>query len=118
VTCGLCDRRGAGLRPGKRALARRRASIHPARLGPGLPAALLTFGVGLALRGWRIPRPLTGLGTISYSVYHPGNGGEPLRCPLISAITTSNELPGGADSAAVYDRLLARIEAGYLEDPS
>jgi peptidoglycan/LPS O-acetylase OafA/YrhL len=35
--------------------------------------AVLTFGVGLALRRRRIPRWLTGLGTISYSVYlvHP-----------------------------------------------
>jgi peptidoglycan/LPS O-acetylase OafA/YrhL len=35
--------------------------------------ALLTFGVGLALRHRRIPRGLIGLGTISYSVYmlHP-----------------------------------------------
>ncbi|WP_326750654.1 acyltransferase [Streptomyces hirsutus] len=35
--------------------------------------AVLTFGVGLALRRRRIPRLLTGLGTISYSVYlvHP-----------------------------------------------
>jgi len=35
--------------------------------------ALLTFGVGLAARGRRIPRSLLGLGAISYSVYlvHP-----------------------------------------------
>ncbi|MFF5518480.1 acyltransferase family protein [Streptomyces coeruleorubidus] len=35
--------------------------------------AMLTFGAGLALRRLRIPRVLTGLGTISYSVYlvHP-----------------------------------------------
>lgn len=35
--------------------------------------AVLTFGIGLALRRRRIPRLLTGLGTISYSVYlvHP-----------------------------------------------
>ncbi|MFJ5776431.1 acyltransferase family protein [Streptomyces sp. NPDC093094] len=35
--------------------------------------AVLTFGVGLALRRRRLPRPLTGLGVISYSVYlvHP-----------------------------------------------
>ncbi|MGW1256081.1 acyltransferase family protein [Streptomyces sp. NPDC002513] len=35
--------------------------------------AVLTFGVGLALRRRRIPRRLIGLGTISYSVYlvHP-----------------------------------------------
>ncbi|MFC4507446.1 MULTISPECIES: acyltransferase family protein [Streptomyces] len=35
--------------------------------------AVLTFGAGLAVRRRRIPRPLSGLGTISYSVYllHP-----------------------------------------------
>ncbi|MFI8070929.1 acyltransferase family protein [Streptomyces sp. NPDC086033] len=35
--------------------------------------AVLTFGVGLAARGRRVPPVLTGLGTISYSVYlvHP-----------------------------------------------
>ncbi|MBR8642363.1 acyltransferase [Streptomyces tuirus] len=35
--------------------------------------AVLTFGAGLALRRRRLPRMLTGLGTISYSVYmvHP-----------------------------------------------
>ncbi|NEB03869.1 acyltransferase [Streptomyces sp. SID13726] len=35
--------------------------------------ALLTFGAGLASRHRRVPRPLTGLGAISYSVYlvHP-----------------------------------------------
>ncbi|WP_052032482.1 acyltransferase family protein [Streptomyces viridochromogenes] len=35
--------------------------------------AVLTFGAGLALRRRRVPRMLTGLGTISYSVYlvHP-----------------------------------------------
>jgi peptidoglycan/LPS O-acetylase OafA/YrhL len=35
--------------------------------------AVLTFGAGLACRRRRVPRPLTGLGTLSYSVYllHP-----------------------------------------------
>lgn len=37
---------------------------------------------------------------------------------LIGAITASNELPDGEDSAAIYDRLLVRIEVTYLEDPS
>ncbi|KOG86737.1 ATPase, partial [Streptomyces varsoviensis] len=39
-------------------------------------------------------------------------------CPLIGAITASNELPSGEDSAAIYDRLLVRVEVGYLADPS
>ncbi|QES34336.1 ATPase [Streptomyces venezuelae] len=58
------------------------------------------------------------LGYLNERIYHPENGGEPIRCPLIGAITASNELPVGEDSAAIYDRLLVRIEVGYLEDPS
>ncbi|MFD7816451.1 AAA family ATPase [Streptomyces sp. NPDC059785] len=58
------------------------------------------------------------LGFLNERIYHPENGGEPIRCPLIGAITASNELPVGEDSAAIYDRLLVRIEVGYLEDPS
>ncbi|WP_320774460.1 AAA family ATPase [Streptomyces sp. CRN 30] len=58
------------------------------------------------------------LGFLNERIYHPENGGEPVRCPLIGAITASNELPTGEDSAAIYDRLLVRIEVGYLEDPS
>ncbi|MDT0442698.1 AAA family ATPase [Streptomyces johnsoniae] len=58
------------------------------------------------------------LGLLNERVYHPENGGEPIHCPLISAITASNELPTGDDSAAIYDRLLVRLEVGYLADPS
>ncbi|GAA3886615.1 AAA family ATPase [Streptomyces sedi] len=58
------------------------------------------------------------LGYLNERIYHPENGGEPIRCPLIAAITASNELPGGDDAAAIYDRLLVRIEVGYLEEPS
>ncbi|MBT3151589.1 AAA family ATPase [Streptomyces sp. CHD11] len=58
------------------------------------------------------------LGYLNERIYHPESGGEPIRCPLIGAITASNELPTGEDSAAIYDRLLVRIEVGYLEDPS
>ncbi|MGA5056306.1 AAA family ATPase [Streptomyces pseudogriseolus] len=58
------------------------------------------------------------LGYLNERTYHPENGGPPIRCPLIGAITASNELPDGEDSAAIYDRLLVRIEVGYLEDPS
>ncbi|MFE8952270.1 MULTISPECIES: AAA family ATPase [Streptomyces] len=58
------------------------------------------------------------LGYLNERIYHPENGGAPIHCPLIGAITASNELPDGEDSAAIYDRLLVRIEVGYLEDPS
>ncbi|MEU0303316.1 AAA family ATPase [Streptomyces sp. NPDC006175] len=58
------------------------------------------------------------LGLLNERLYHPENGGEPIHCPLISAITASNELPAGEDSAAIYDRLLVRLEVGYLADPS
>ncbi len=58
------------------------------------------------------------LGYLNERIDHPENGGAPIRCPLIGAITASNELPDGEDSAAIYDRLLVRIEVGYLEDPS
>src|SRR6266536_434490 len=51
-------------------------------------------------------------------LYHPENGGPPIACPLISAITASNELPSGEELGAVYDRLLVRLEVGYLQDPS
>ncbi len=55
------------------------------------------------------------LGYLNERIYHPGNGGEPIHCPLIGAITASNELPSEEDAAAIYDRLLVRIEVGYLE---
>ncbi|MFE4829840.1 AAA family ATPase [Streptomyces sp. NPDC056672] len=58
------------------------------------------------------------LGFLNERLYHPENGGAPIHCPLISAITASNELPSGEDSAAIYDRLLVRLEVGYLADPS
>nr|WP_306319638.1 MULTISPECIES: AAA family ATPase [unclassified Streptomyces] len=58
------------------------------------------------------------LGYLNERIYHPENGGAPIHCPLIGAITASNELPEGEDSAAIYDRLLVRMEVGYLEDPA
>ncbi|MBV6700243.1 AAA family ATPase [Kitasatospora aureofaciens] len=58
------------------------------------------------------------LALLNERIYHPENGGTPIDCPLISAITASNELPNGEDSAAIYDRLLVRLEVGYLADPS
>lgn len=35
------------------------------------------------------------LGYLNERIYHPESGGEPIRCPLIGAITASNELPEG-----------------------
>ncbi|MGW6716132.1 AAA family ATPase [Streptomyces globisporus] len=58
------------------------------------------------------------LGYLNERIYHPESGGQPIHCPLIGAITASNELPAGEDTAAIYDRLLVRIEVGYLADPS
>ncbi|MBW4722449.1 AAA family ATPase [Saccharothrix obliqua] len=58
------------------------------------------------------------LAFLNERTYHPEAGGEPIECPLISAITASNELPSGEDLAAIYDRLLVRVEVGYLADPS
>ena len=58
------------------------------------------------------------LAFLNERLYHPENGGPPISCPLIAAITASNELPSGEDLSAVYDRLLVRLEVGYLQDPS
>src|SRR5215470_12927529 len=58
------------------------------------------------------------LAFLNERLYHPENGGEPVSCPLISAITASNELPSGEEMGALYDRLLVRLEVGYLQDPS
>jgi MoxR-like ATPase len=58
--------------------------------------------------------------TLSYlneRLYHPEAGGAPIRCPLISAVTASNELGDQEETAALYDRLLVRLEVGYLADP-
>ncbi len=56
------------------------------------------------------------LAFLNERLYHPENGGPPLACPLIAAITASN--PTGEETAAIYDRLLVRLEVGYLADPS
>jgi MoxR-like ATPase len=58
------------------------------------------------------------LAFLNERLYHPENGGPPIACPLIAAITASNELGSGEETAAVYDRLLVRLEVGYLADPS
>ncbi len=57
------------------------------------------------------------LAFLNERLYHPENGGPPVDCPLISAITASNELPAGEELNAVYDRLLVRLEVGYLAGP-
>ncbi|MGZ3140474.1 AAA family ATPase [Lentzea chajnantorensis] len=52
-------------------------------------------------------------------LYHPEAGGDPIACPLVSAITASNELPSGQDDlSAIFDRLLVRVEVEYLTDPT
>jgi MoxR-like ATPase len=58
------------------------------------------------------------LAFLNERLYHPENGGPPISCPLIAAITASNELPAGEELSAIYDRLLVRLEVGYLADPS
>jgi MoxR-like ATPase len=58
------------------------------------------------------------LAFLNERLYHPENGGPPIACPLIAAITASNELPSGEELSAIYDRLLVRLEVGYLADPS
>lgn len=50
--------------------------------------------------------------------YHPEAGGAPVSCNLISAITASNELAQTDALDALFDRLLVRIEVGYIADPS
>lgn len=58
------------------------------------------------------------LAFLNERLYHPENGGPPIACPLLAAITASNELPSGEETAAIYDRLLVRLEVSYLADPS
>src|SRR5260221_8791027 len=58
------------------------------------------------------------LAYLNERLYHPEAGGEPVRCPLIGAITASNELAQTDALDAIYDRLLVRIEVSYIQDPS
>lgn len=58
------------------------------------------------------------LAFLNERLYHPENGGPPIACPLLSAIAASNELPSGEETAAIYDRILVRLEVGYLTDPT
>ncbi|WP_067665623.1 AAA family ATPase [Nocardia miyunensis] len=50
--------------------------------------------------------------------YSPEAGGAPIECPLISAVTASNELPDGEETAAIWDRLSVRIHVDYLRTES
>lgn len=54
------------------------------------------------------------LAFLNERVYHPVDGGEPVLCPLISAVGASNELPEDESTAALYDRILVRMEVDYL----
>ncbi len=58
------------------------------------------------------------LSYLNERLYHPEAGGEPVGCRLISAITASNELAQTDALEAMFDRLLVRIEVGYIKDPS
>lgn len=59
------------------------------------------------------------LGLLNERLYCPENGGPPIHCPLLSAVTASNELPpAGQQSAAFFDRIMVRLEVFYLEDPA
>lgn len=50
--------------------------------------------------------------------YHPEAGGAPVLCPLVSAVCASNELAEDDEAtAALYDRLLIRMEVDYLSEP-
>lgn len=44
------------------------------------------------------------------------NGGVLQRCPLVSAVTASNEFPDSRDLSAFYDRLLVRVEVNPISD--
>jgi len=44
------------------------------------------------------------------------NNGTPMKCPLLSLIGASNELPDGDDLGALYDRFLIRFWTDYVAD--
>lgn len=43
------------------------------------------------------------------------SGGVTLKCPLITTIGASNEVPADADLAAIFDRFLLRVRTDYLD---
>jgi MoxR-like ATPase len=43
------------------------------------------------------------------------SGGVTLKCPLLTVIGASNEVPADADLAAIFDRFLLRVRADYLD---
>jgi MoxR-like ATPase len=57
------------------------------------------------------------LSYLNERVYHPEAGGAPVGCPLVSAVCASNELGEDEATAALYDRLLIRMEVDYLAKP-
>ena len=57
------------------------------------------------------------LSFLNERVYHPEAGGAPIACPLVSAVCASNELGEDETTAALYDRLLIRMEVDYLAEP-
>lgn len=57
------------------------------------------------------------LSYLNERVYHPEAGGAPIACPLVSAVCASNELGEDEATAALYDRLLIRMEVDYLAKP-
>jgi MoxR-like ATPase len=54
------------------------------------------------------------LAYLNERIYHPESGGAPISCPLVSAVCASNELGEDEATAALYDRLLIRMEVDYL----
>lgn len=54
------------------------------------------------------------LGVMNERVYK--FAGQKIRCPLVSVVSASNELPQGEDLAALYDRLHLRFWVPYIQD--
>jgi MoxR-like ATPase len=54
------------------------------------------------------------LSIVNERIYY--NGTQPVRCPLISAIGTSNELPEGDELNALYDRFAIKFHVDYIKN--